>query len=198
MPTPTSDPYRARSARVAVPALACVLALGVSACGDDPFAFDWDDTPRTVLLYSLARPELNLESGYAFRQHSRVRVEAAAATGNWDAALDTRAGALAWLPPGALGVAGSTARITTLPGVTLEDVVLAPADTTLYTADEPVPIEMGTVYIIKTGRSQGAFGSSCVYYAKAEALVLDPIGGTLTFRYVTSPICNSLELVPPD
>lgn len=198
MLTPTSHPFRAVSGRLAAPALACVVALGVSACGDDPFAFDWNDTPQTVLLYSLARPELNLESGYAFRQHTRVRVEAAAATGNWDAALDTQGGALVWLPPGALGVVGSTARIAALPGVTLEDVVVAPADTTLYTADQPVPIEMGTVYIVKTGRTPGAFGSSCVYYAKAEPLVLDPIGGTLTFRYVTSPICNSLDLVPPD
>jgi hypothetical protein len=198
MPTPTFHPLRALSGLAAGPALACVLALGVSACGDDPFDFDWDDTPETVLLYSLARPELNLESGYAFRLHQRVRVEAAAATGNWDAALDTRAGALVWLPPGALGVAGSAARITTLPGVTLEDVIVAPSDTTLYTANEAVPIELGTVYIIKTSRTQGAFGSSCVYYAKAEAQVLDPIGGALTFRYVTSPICNSLELIPPD
>ena len=198
MLTPTLHALRALSRRPAGPTLACALAVTVGACGDDPFSFSWNDTPETVLLYSLARPELNLESGYAFRQHVRVRVESAAATGNWDAALDTRAGALVWLPPGALGVSQSAARIAILPGVTLEDVTRAPADTTQYTADEAVPIEMGTVYIIKTNRSTGPFGSSCVYYAKAEPVVLDPVGGTLTFRYVTSPICNSLDLIPPD
>lgn len=126
-----------------------------------------------------------------------VRIEAANATGTWDAALDTRGADLVLLPPGALGV-NSSARIAALQDMSLEDVTRAPADTLVYIADEPVPVRFGTVYVVKTNRATGSFGSSCVYYAKLEPVVIDVPGGTLTFRYVTNPICNSQDLVPPN
>lgn len=178
-------------------ALAASLVVGVAACGDDPFAFDWSDVPDTVLLYSLARPELNLVSAFAFFQGVPVRVEAASATGSWDMAVDTRGGEIVLLPPGALGVVG-TAAISTVAGVTLADVTEAPTDTLLYEADAPVSLSMGDVYIVKTNRSTGSFGSSCIYYAKLTPVEIDPVGGTLSFEYVTNPICNSIDLVPPD
>ncbi len=192
------SPLPTRSSRwpLAV-ALAASLGVGVAACGDDPFAFDWSDAPDTVLLYSLARPELNLVSAFAFFQRVPVRVEAAAATGTWDLAVDTRGGEIVLLPPGALGVTG-TAAISTLTGTTLADVTEAPTDTLLYEKNAPVSISMGDVYVVKTNRSTGSFGSSCIYYAKLTPVDIDPVGGTLSFEYVTNPICNSIDLVPPD
>ena len=178
-------------------AAAAALLMGLVGCSGDPFAFNWNDTPDTVLLFSLARPELNLVSGFAFFQRVPIRIEAANATGTWDAALDTRGAELVLLPPGALGVT-SSARITALQGMSFEDVTQAPADTMVYVADEPVPVRFGTVYVIRTNRATGSFGSSCVYYAKLEPVVIDVPGGTLTFRYVTNPICNSQDLVPPN
>lgn len=172
------------------------LATGLAGCGSDPFSFKWTDTPDTVLLYSLARPELNLVSAFAFLRGLPVQVESPTSAGNWDAAVDTRDGQIVLLPPGALGVIG-TARVTELEGLTLADVTKAPGDTTLYVADQPVPVRMGNVYIIKTNRSTGSFGSSCIYYAKMAPVVIDPTGGTLTFEYVTNPVCNSSDLVPP-
>lgn len=190
---------RARIGRARWPlavAVAGAASFGAVGCGDDPFAFNWDDTPDTVLLYSLARPELNLESGYAFLQGLRVRVESPSATGTWDVAVDTRNGEIVFLPPGALGVV-SAARITTLEGLALDDVREAPRDTAVYVADDPVPIRFGNVYVVKTNRAPGSFGSSCVYYAKVEPVTIDADGGTLTFRHVTNPVCNSRDLVPP-
>ncbi len=192
----TQHPLRERARWPAAVAVGAAVATALVGCGDDPFAFNWDDTPDTVQLYSLARPELNLASGFAFRQGLRIRVESALATGTWDVAVDTRGGQIVLLPPGALGVR-STARITTFEGLALTDVVEAPRDSTLYVANDPVPVRQGTVYVIKTNRSAGSFGSSCVYYAKMEAVDIDPLGGTLTFQYVSNPICNSIDLVPP-
>ena len=180
-----------------VAALAAALLTGLTACGDDPFAYDWNDAPDTVLVYSLARPELNLESGFNFLQGRPVRIEGVSATGTWDAAVDTRGGEIVLLPPGAFGIV-TTARVTTLEGMRLEDVRSAPSDTMVYVRSEAVPVRSGNVYVIKTNRSSGSFGSSCVYYAKMEAVNIDVTDGTLTFRYVTNPICNSLDLVPPD
>ncbi|MEM7417109.1 MAG: hypothetical protein AAF389_16505 [Gemmatimonadota bacterium] len=186
-----------RSRGLVALAVAALLGTGVSACGDDPFAFDWSDIPDTVLLYSLARPELNLVSAFSFFQGLPVRVEAAAASGSWDIAVDTRGGEIVLLPPGALGVVGRAA-ISTLPNMTLADVTEAPTDTLLYETDGPVSLATGNVYVVRTNRSTGSFGSSCVYYAKLSPVDIDAAGGTLTFEFVTNPICNSIDLVPPD
>jgi hypothetical protein len=171
--------------------------MGTAACDGDPFAFNWSDAPDTVLLYSLARPELNLVSAFDFKGRMPVRVEAATSTGRWDAAVDTKESQIVLVAPGYFGVIG-TARIATLAGMTLDDVSQAPSDTLLYVADQPVPVLAGNVYIIKTNRSRGSFGSSCSYYAKLEPLDIDVPGGTLTFRYVANPVCNNRDLVPPD
>ena len=90
------------------------------------------------------------------------------------------------------------ARIATLESMSLDEVTEAPSDTLLYVRDEAVPVEMGDVYIIRTNRQTGSFGRSCVYYAKVEAVSIDAVGGTLTFREVTNPVCNDRDLVPPD
>ena len=174
-----------------------VLSAGLGACSGDPFAFPWATDPDTVLLYSLARPELNLEAAYDFHNEKRIRVERAGATGNWDVALDTRDGQLVLLPPGALGIT-SKASVAVLPGVSFADVLDAPEDTAAYSRVAPVVVEMATVYVVKTSQSPGFYGNSCSYYAKLEPLVIDVEGGTLTFVVDASPICNSLRLIPPD
>ncbi len=178
-------------------AVASLLVGGVSACGDDPFAFDWVDVPDTVLLYSMARPELNLVSAFSFFEGAPVTIEAVGATGSWDMAVDTRGGQIVLLPPGALGVAGA-ARITELTGVGLTDVTEAPTDTLVYVAADPVPVTMGSVYVVKTNRSPGSFGRSCVYHAKLAPVEIDPLAGIFRFEHVTNPVCNSRDLVPPD
>jgi hypothetical protein len=193
---------RNRAPRVQVPRVAVALALavgGLSACGEDPFAIDWVSIPDTVVLYSLARPELNLVSAFNFRGRSAVRVEAASTTpGSWDVAVDTRGGAIVLLPPAALGISDSRARIAPITGVPFADLLEAPADTTVYLSTEPVPATLGTVYVIRTEQSTGAFGTRCVYYAKLEPLTIDPVAGTLRFQFDVSPVCNDRRLVPPE
>ncbi len=171
--------------------------MGLVACDSNPFAFNWSDAPDTVLLYSLARPELNLVSGFNFYRSSPVRVEGAASTGSWDVAIDTEGSDLVLAVPGVFGVQ-SDAAIAVIGAMRLEDVIKAPADTLLYIDDETVPVRAGTTYIIRTNRQSGSFGRSCVYYAKLEPVDIDVAGGTLRFRYVVNPVCNDRELVPPD
>lgn len=178
-------------------ALAAALLLGPAACGDDPFSFDWNDEPQTVLLYSKARPELNVPSGFSFLSGAKVVIESPEATGTWDMALDTQGGSLVLLPPGALGV-DSRARIAPLDGLALADVQEAPTDSMVYVTDEPVVVRTGTVYVVRTGQRPGSFGRRCVYYAKMEAVEIDVAGGSLVFRHVTNPLCNDRRLIPPD
>lgn len=189
-------PLRHRHAPKAI-ALAAALLMGPLACGDDPFAFNWSDRPDTVVLYSLARPELNVPSGFNFLSRATVTIESPTATGAWDLALDTREGDLVILPPGALGV-DSRARIAPLDGLALADVQEAPSDSAVYVSAGAVPVRSGTVYVVRTGQRTGSFGSRCVYYAKMEAVDIDVAEGRLRFRHVTNPVCNDRRLVPPN
>src|SRR5690606_36377996 len=107
-------PGRSRAPKIG--ALVAALATGLAACGDDPFAFNWSDRPDTVVLYSMARPEMTVPSGFNFYAKQKVPVEAPNATGNWDVALDTREGDLVFLPPGALCIQ-SRARVAPLQGI---------------------------------------------------------------------------------
>lgn len=174
------------------------LVVGLAACDEDPFVFRWDATPDTMRLYSLARPEPNLASGFTFTPPpTAFVVETPDATGSWDVALDTESGALVLKPPGALGISARGA-IATLGAIPFDDVDEAPGDTLLFEVDDAVVMTLGTVYAIRTNRRPGSFGSSCVYYAKMEPLVVNVAGGVLDFRYVASPVCNNRSLVPPD
>ena len=178
-------------------ALTAALLVALTACGDDPFSSSWYDTPDTTFIYSLARPELNLVSGFNFYERTPVRVESPSATGTWDVALDTQGGALVLLPPGALGVTGR-AGIASLGAVAFDEIVQAPGDTLLYELDDPVPMTLGHVYAIRTNRALTGFGSSCVYYAKLEPTTLDVPEGRMWFRFVASRLCNNRDLVSPD
>lgn len=191
----TSPCRRPRLLVVAAPLVAGALAL--ASCGDDPFKVRWSASPDTVLLYSLARPELNLLSGFSLLNRTPVRIEAPGATGTWDFALDTRNGGLALLPPGVFGIE-SKARIVALSGTSFAEVIEAPRDTLLYTAAEPVPVALGTVYVVRTNQYIGSFGTRCVNYGKLEPLELDVGLGTLRFVYDSSPVCNDRKLIPPD
>ena len=177
-------------------AAAAALLVGLAAC-DDPFVARWDNVPDTVRLYSLARPEPNLPSGFGFWEKVTVQIETPGSTGRWDIALDTENGSLVLKPPGALGIS-ARAGIVTLGPVPFDEVREAPGDTLLYEVDDPVTVTAGTVYIIRTNRRTGNFGSSCVHYAKMEPVAIDAAGGELQFRFVRNPLCNDRSLVPPE
>jgi hypothetical protein len=173
------------------------LVAAVAACDEDPFTYRWNATPDTVRLYSLARPEPNLASGFGFSTRLTVQVETPDATGTWDVALDTEGGSLVLKPPGALGI---TARAALVPmgAVAFDDVDEAPGNEALYVLDDPVPLTPGHVYVVRTNRQVGSFGSTCVYYGKLQPLVVNVAAGELDFHFVISGICNSRSLVPPD
>jgi len=195
IPASLRSPWRWSRARL-LSVLLAAGAAGAAGCGDDPFAVDWVESPDTVLLHALSRPEINLASGFDFYGRSSVVIESAHATGTWDMAVDSRAGKIVLLPPGALGVS-SKAQVAALKGRTFAEVTEAPADTALYASRSPVPVEKGTIYVWRSRQAYGYYGTSCVYYSKMEALDMDPALGTLRFVFDASPVCNSRSLVPP-
>jgi len=175
-----------------------VLVGGLVACGGGAFDPDYDARPDTVTLYSLARPELDLPSAYDFTRRRTIDVQDPGATGNWDLVLDTRDGELAFLAPRVLGI-DSDAAIARLDGRTFEEVERAPADTAVYRALEPVPVEMGTVYVVRTRLASSGFGFGlCNFFAKLEPLEIRRELQSVTFVFDANPVCDDRRLVPPD
>ncbi len=181
--------------RRVIPAL-ILVAMATVACGDDPFLVRWTEDPRERVIYSLDREERNRPSAFEMLQGQRVVLESPEAIGRWDFALDRQGGALVLVPPRALGVT-SDAGIARIPNVSYEQVREAPRDTAAYVTRSAVPLEMGTIYVIRTHRQPGRFGQQCSYYGKVEPLEIDDANGVLRFLFDTSPDCNNRSLVPP-
>jgi hypothetical protein len=179
-----------------VAALLFASALGLTGCGENIFDVKWTEARvDTALVYSLARPELNVFSGFDFASRFPIRVQAPGATGQWDLLLDTRGGQLVFLPPGALDIESATL-VFPMPGTAFDDVLRAPKDTTLYTRDLPLPVEIGTVYVLRTHKGPNRFGILCSFYGKFQPVVIDPAQGTVQFAYDVNTICDDRALVP--
>jgi hypothetical protein len=168
----------------------------LTACDDDPFRIRWEASPDTVILYSLARPELNLFSGFDFLGRRGVKIESPQAVSAWDLALDTRDGQLVFMPPEAIGVRNSAAAIAPMGAMEFSDLKKAPRDTTLYVGDQPVPITVGHLYVIRSRRAPGIYGSICSYFGKLMPLAKDMDDQSVTFMFDISPVCNDRKLIP--
>ncbi|MDT8367725.1 MAG: hypothetical protein RQ745_00855 [Longimicrobiales bacterium] len=179
--------------------LSCAAGLAMlllGACGgDDPFAMDWAADIDTVTLFSLARPELNLESAYDFSNRLKVVVEEAMATGSWDMAVDDDGESVFILAPGALGV-DSRAGLAPMPGITFDGLTEAPRDTSLYIRDRRIAVQPGDVFAVRTRELPGLFGETCVFFGKLEVLETDLEERTLRYFLESSPVCNDRNLVP--
>lgn len=178
--------------------LAVLIVLPAAlACDDDLFQVNWFANPQEATVYSLVVPDLNIPTAFDFINRRSVTIESPESVGRWDLAVDTQAGELVFLTPEALDVP-SRAAITVIPDTAFADVLRAPADTTLYSHVEPVPVALGNVYVIRTREVAGSFGQRCVHYAKLEPLAIDVDLGRLTFVFDTNPVCNDRRLIPPE
>ena len=132
--------------------------LGLTACGENIFDIKWTEANvGTALIYSMARPELNLPTAFDFVSRFPVEIQEPGVTGIWDLVLDTQGGQLVFLPPGALGIT-SEVMVLVMPDMAFDDVTEAPKDSTLYTKDQPVPVETSSVYVFRTHAAPGRFG----------------------------------------
>ncbi len=191
-------PFLARSRPLQVVAFCFASVLGLSGCGENVFEQKWTVARvDTVLIYSLARPELNLPTGFDFVNRLAVEIQAPGATGSWDLLLDTQDGQLVFLPPGALGIASET-MVLTIPGMAFDDVITAPKDTTLYSVDLPLLVETSSVYVLRTHEGRDRFGLPCRFYGKLKPLEVELALGTVRFEYDVSRLCDDRSLIPPD
>ncbi len=191
-------PSFSRSRPLYVVAFFAASVLGLTACGENVFDLKWTVARvSTVFLYSLARPELNLPSGFDFVDRREIEIQEPGSTGLWDLLVDTQDGQLVFVSPGALGI-DSEVMILQIPDTAFADVLTAPEDSTLYTKDQPVPIETGSVYVLRTHEGPSRFGVPCVFWGKIQPTDVDLALETVQFTYDVSILCDDRGLVPED
>ncbi len=180
--------------------LAALLVAGAlaSACGDDPFLVRWEENPLQATVYTVNREPYDLPRPSAFHMMERraVILEDPQSQGRWDFAVERQGDGLVFLPPRVLGVT-SQAGVAAIPQAAWVDVVMAPADTAAYATRTAVPIELGTIYVIRSHQQPGFFGRLCSHYGKVEPLEIDVEAGTLRFLHDVNPDCNNRSLIPP-
>lgn len=149
------------------------------------------------MLYSASRTDLlGFPSAYDFVNRVVIKVENPGATGTWDVVLaGGAAGPLQLVPAGAFEGQTSRAGIALINGQTFEALTTAPSDTAAFSS-QPVTIQTGGVYVVRTRRYACSF-STAVNYAKVKAVAVDPAAGTARFAVVRNPYCNDRSFVPP-
>lgn len=179
-----------------------IFALLLAACDDGLGPLPWAAIPDTLTIFSVSREELLGRPSALDISSQIVRtvvVESAAEAGTWDIALAELDGEFVMLPASVIPGLDQRVGIATMTETTLPDVREAPGDTARYATRRPVPIEIGTVYVIRSRREAcGAFGGTGVRYAKMKALALDAMAGSFRFEVVRNPYCNDRRLIPPE
>ena len=169
--------------------------IATAACGRDPFALEWIASADTVRLYAISRPEPNVETGFDFGARHAVRIEAPATTSAWDLAVDVEGGRAVFLTPGFFGV-DSDAALVELPDENFDDIEEAPEDDDVYIEDQAVPVNIGSLYVVRTRRLRSNYGQLCNHYAKMVPLDVDRVERTVVFVFDTNGICNSRKMQP--
>ena len=180
--------------------LLLVLAM-VPFGGCEAYDPSWLVQVDSAALYSLARTEyIGRAGGYDFARSrtqggGAVVVERAdpANQFEFDFAVTEVGGEFVALPAGLFeghDIQPGIKRDST--GVAFDEWELAPRDG--YITDEPVPLETGALYAVRSRRN---VFDGCTHYGKFEVLELDP-DGVVRIQAVRNHLCNDRELIPPD
>lgn len=178
-----------------------IAALVLTGCEDPYGPEDWEAVPDTVDLFSLNRQEYQgLPSAYDLLggfNGQRLPVELPGATGNWDFVLTESDGRLQLSPAGVHKELNSGAGIAPLAEYDFESVKSVPARASRYTDSEPVDLEVGRVYAVRSRRYFGYLGESCFQYGKLAPIEIDNDAGVLRFEIIRNPNCNDRSMIPP-
>lgn len=178
--------------------LLCILPLALvgAGCGNSLGPQEWTPTPDTVTLFSVSRSDYTgMPSGLDFVTGQTVAIEGATA-GGFDVVLAEQGGSLVLLPVDAISGSVTGVGVSAITGTSFDDLQEAPSDTSKYVRASAVPLEAGSVYVVRSRQSSCGYISG-QWYAKVQPLALDESQGTARIRFVRNPFCDDRNLVPP-
>jgi hypothetical protein len=175
-----------------------LLALALVSCGRDITTdFRRPGEPLDGTLYDLVAGPIdrasayNIVSGRGFGVPRTVRVDQ---SDQWDIAFAILDGQPVWLPRGYFEALEPSSGVLELARA-FDEVTTAPADKTLYEAENPVPITVGNTYVIRS-RNDPTLSLPCRIYAKigVEAIQRNP--DRIDFIVLWNPNCDRRDLTP--
>ena len=185
------------------PRILLLLALlPQAACDDGLGPREWINSPDTVTIFSLSRPDLlglpsavDLVSSCAARCLAiPIHIENPGATGRWDLALSEENAQPVFLPSGVFQGFDDRVGLGLLEETNFDAVNRVPGSSDLFNTGV-VPIQIGRVYAVRTRRESCGFTAG-VRYGKLQPLAYNAAEGSLTMRVVVNPYCNDRNLVP--
>jgi hypothetical protein len=179
-------------------AILAIALSGATACGSDVNT-DWPrpSEPLDMSLYDLVSGPIdrssavNVVSGRSRGFPTSIRVDLIE---TWDIAFAVLDGEAVWLPRGFFeGFEPSSGILEAERDV--DQLSEAPEDRELYEAENPVPVQEGFTYIIRS-RSDPALSLPCRIYAKVrvDAVLEDP--ARIDFVILWNPNCDNRNLTP--
>ena len=189
-------PRNARPITLVFGLLAAASTLALAGCEDAFGPIEWPNRPDTLTLYSLARSEHLTKPGAldVVGDQAGPRTVILEHVGEQAFAFDLAlteddTGAFVFLPTGYFPDANARPGIlrdTT--GATFEGLSRAPRED--YVEEEPVPVETGAVYVVRTRTLSG-----CTRYGKIEVLAANA-DGTVELQAIRNPNCSDRNLLP--
>ncbi|MEJ2502960.1 MAG: hypothetical protein P8177_06530 [Gemmatimonadota bacterium] len=175
-----------------------VLVSALPFVGCDEYEIALLPVVDSVRLYSLARPEYTgFYSAFDFFSPTRVVVEQAklGAVTDFDMAFSEMDGQFVMLPAGIFQTFDITPGMIRIDGgVAFDEYDEAPSDG--YVTDEPVPLEVDALYVVRSRAVQLSSGP-CTRYGKFQVKTLDP-EGTVEFRFLRNNRCNDRLVTEED
>jgi hypothetical protein len=113
----------------------------------------------------------------------------------FDVALTEPGGLFALTPSAVLLGLPTRAGVATTMASTLDAVTSAPSDTAAFVQTRSVPLQVGTIYVIRSRRVNCILGTGS-YYAKMQVVATDSVQGTVRMALVANPNCGDRSLVP--
>lgn len=172
---------------------AAVLASATLAACDDPLSSRRQpvpEEPARATLFTLEDRSLRDPAAFDLASAREVRPDQSP---GWDFALGRGSdGELQFLPRTLVFSSHSSAGLQRL-DFAFEEVDAAPGGG--YVVDEPVTVEEGAVYAVRS-RDDPRVRTSCFRYMKMEVLNVDRDEGRVTMLYLINPNCGRRTLVP--
>ncbi|MEE8521585.1 MAG: hypothetical protein V3U63_09445 [Gemmatimonadota bacterium] len=173
-----------------------LTALIVGACSDDPtFQFPVPEEPLESDLFDLATgpvgepSALDVVSGRGNGLPRPVRVEQSE---QWDIAFGMSDQGAEWLPRGVFEGLPISSGIVQVPG-TFESVTNVPGNSEEYIDDEPVSIEVGAVYAVRS-RADPVLSLPCHIFGKIGVLSVAGNPVRVQFEILWNPNCGGTNV----
>ena len=181
--------------------VALLLTLGaLISCGDSlDTSFPPPEIPFDATLYDLIAGPIDRSSAFdvvaaqGLNLPRTVRVDQ---TENWDIAFAAIEGEPFFLPRGFFETLAPSAGILEMQG-DFENITLLPGDSEFYEYEEPVPVNPGSTYAIRS-RPNPTLSLPCHIFLK---LVVDSVGGDpmrISFRFLWNPNCDDTNVASGD